>query len=151
MPRRPRPARPSGLLLALALAVALVAAACGGASDVDQETFQADLLERVNSPAAEADQPEPLPEDVAGCITERVYAEYDQGEVNRIYRAATPTELDEDVRDQLTLINQGCYEEFGPPVAEEGDGDTPTSTTEAGDGSPTTTEAPDDSTTTEAG
>ncbi|WCO65939.1 hypothetical protein PO878_15660 [Iamia majanohamensis] len=150
MPRRPRrPARPSGLLLALALAVALVAAACGGASDVDQETFQADLLERVNTPAAEAGQPEPLPEDVAGCITERVYDEYDQGEVNRIYRAATPTELDEDVRDQLTLINQDCYEELGPPVAEEGDGSAPT-TTEAGDGS-TTTEAPDDTTTTEAG
>lgn len=149
MPRRPRPARPSGLLLALALAVALVAAACGGASDVDQETFQADLLERVNSPAAEAGEPEPLPEDVAACITERVYAEYDQGEVNRIYRAATQTELDEDVRASLNAINKDCFEELGPPVAEEGDGDS-TTTTEAGDGS-TTTEAQGDSTTTEAG
>jgi hypothetical protein len=150
VPRRPRPARPSGLLLALALAVALVAAACGGASDIDQETFQADLLERVNTPAAEAGEPEPLPEDVAACITERVYAEYDQGEVNRIYRAATQTELDQDMRDQLTLINQDCYEEFGPAVPEEGDGSAPT-TTETGDGSSTTTEASGESTTTEAG
>ncbi len=149
MPRRPRPARPSGLLLALVIAVALVAAACGGAGDVDKETFQSDLLERVNTPAEEAGDDAPLPEDVAACITDKVFDEYGQSDINRIYRAATATELDADVKDRLTLINQECFEQFGPPVAEEADGGSTTTTEAAGES--TTTEATEDSTTTSEG
>ncbi len=109
MPRRPRPVCFPRLAPAIVLAVLLVIAACGGTSDVDQETFSSQLLERTNQ------DEEVVPEAVANCIAERVFGEFDQGEVNRIYRAATPTELDQSVRDSLTIINQECFEAQPPP------------------------------------
>lgn len=152
MPRHPRRPRPAPLVLALATALLLLgASACGGTDPVDQETFQADLMERTNP----EDGPEVVPEAVAACLTEKIYAEYDQAEVDRIYRAATQTELDEDVRDTLTRFNQECFEAEGPPVAEEegsptttGEGEGDGATTTEGDAT-STTAASDGATTSE--
>ncbi len=139
MPRRLPPVRPTRLLIAVVAAASLALAACGGAEDVDQATFSEELQERTN---AEQPEDEPIvPAAVADCLAEKVFAEFDQSEVNRIYRAATPTELEDDVRATLTTFNQECFQaELDATGGEDigGDDTTPTTTT-------------DDATTTEAG
>jgi hypothetical protein len=128
--------------------LALVLAGCGGDEDVTQDQFQEDLYTRVNGADADPDDEGAdtvMPEAVAACITEKVFAEWgdDQAEINRIYRAADEDELGNETRDTLSAFNQQCY------VAEGGAEAPDTTTTteaepeadDAGDGA-TTTEAP---------
>jgi hypothetical protein len=77
---------------------ALALGACGEDGDVSKAQFQADLEERTE-----------VPEDVAACLTDRIFADYDQAEVNRIYRAATEDELGNERRDELDTLNQECF------------------------------------------
>jgi hypothetical protein len=88
------------LVAALAVVVALAAGACASDDDVSQEKFQADLQERTE-----------IPDGVAACIADAVFADYDQAEINRIYRAATEDELGNDRRDELAAINERCFGE----------------------------------------
>ncbi len=108
MPRRLSPVRPARLAIAVLAVATLALAACGGADDVDQATFSRELQERTNE-GQPADEPI-VPAAVADCLAEKVFAEFDQGEVNRIYRAATQTELEDDVRAKLTTFNQECFQ-----------------------------------------
>jgi hypothetical protein len=87
----------------LALAVgALLVTGCGGSDDVDRGTFQEDLEERTTIPAP-----------VAECITDAVYDQFEQADVNDIYRAPTDDELrdqlGEDAFADLNDINQTCF------------------------------------------
>ena len=50
-----------------------------------------------------------MPESVATCLTDRIFEDYDQAEVNRIYRAATEDELGTERRDELDVLNQECF------------------------------------------
>ena len=103
MPRSLRPLARSAAPLALAVG-ALLGAACGGSSDVSKSTFEEDLQERTTIPA-----------EVAGCITDRVYDEFDQDDVNDIYQAPSDAELrdelGEDAYASLNDINQECFTE----------------------------------------
>ena len=127
MPRHPRRPLPPPPAPGRRPRRALGASACGGTDPVDQETFQSELLERTNP----EDGPV-VPEAVAACLTDKIFEEFDQEEVDRIYRAATQTELDEDVGAQLSDFNGECFEAEGPP---EGGTTTTVESTE-------TTEAP---------
>lgn len=127
MPRRPRPTRLTRLALAVAVVVALGAPACGGSDDVTQSTFATELQERTT-----------VPESVATCLTDKIYSEFDQGEIDRIYRAATPTELDDDVRATLTTFNQECIE--AEPEETTDDEDSTTTSEGESDSSTTTSE-----------
>jgi hypothetical protein len=87
----------------LALAVgALLVTGCGGSDDVDRSTFQADLEERTT-----------IPTPVAECITDAVYEQFDQADVNDIYVAPSDDELrdqlGEDAYADLNEINQTCF------------------------------------------
>lgn len=87
---------------------------CGGETDIDQATFQSELQERTQRP-----------EGVAQCLTERIYAEFDQGDVNRIYRAASEAEFTDDEREKLRVINEACLAKDATaptaPVTTEGE------------------------------
>jgi hypothetical protein len=98
----------------LALAVgALLATGCGGADDVSRDTFRSDLQERTT-----------IPEPVAECITDAVYDEFEQADVNDIYRAPNDAELrdaiGEDAFASLNDINQTCFTEQADAAAEGG-------------------------------
>lgn len=101
MPPALRPLARAAAPLVLAVG-ALLVAGCGGADDVDRSTFQDDLEERTTIPAP-----------VAECITDAVYDEFDQADVNDIYRAPTDDELrdelGEDAFSNLNEINQTCF------------------------------------------
>lgn len=161
MPRHPRRPRPASLVLAVATAILLLgASACGGTDEVTPEQFQAELLERTNP-----EEGDPIvPESVAACLTDKIFDEFDQEEVDRIYRAATQTELDEDVRATLNRFNGECFEAEAAAAGEgegegegsttttaaEGEGEADGSTTTGGDAT-TTTAASEDATTTSEG
>ncbi|QYG93870.1 hypothetical protein HC251_16490 [Iamia sp. SCSIO 61187] len=98
----PRLVSPRPLAAALAVVAALALGACGEDGDVSKAQFQADLVERTE-----------VPEDVAACLTDRIFEDYDQAEVNRIYRAATEDELGNERRDELDTLNQECFEAQG--------------------------------------
>jgi len=125
------------LVAALAVVVALAAGACASDDDVSRDTFEADLVKRTE-----------IPDDVAACMTEAIFAEYDQAEINRIYRAATEDELGNERRDELAVINERCFAEAG--TGEDASSDEG-STTTADEGSTTTVDegAEDETTTTE--
>lgn len=142
MPRRPFPVRPARLVIAAVAVATLALAACGGAEDVDQVTFSQELQERTNE-GQPVDEPI-VPAAVADCLATKVFDEFDQAEINRIYRAATQTELEEDVRAKLTTFNQECFQaELDAAGGGEDVG--------SGDGEPIPTTAADATTTTEAG
>ena len=94
----PRLASPRPLAAALAVVAALALGACSDDGDVTKAQFQADLQERTE-----------VPESVATCLTDRIFEDYDQAEVNRIYRAATEDELGTERRDELDVLNQECF------------------------------------------
>lgn len=73
---------------------------CGGETDIDRATFRAELQERTQRPEA-----------VVECLTERIYDEFEQGDVNRIYRAASEAEFTDTEREQLRVINEECLAE----------------------------------------
>jgi hypothetical protein len=129
-PRSPRSL--TRLFFAAATVVALGAAGCGGAEDVERSDFESDLRERTT-----------VPQSVSECLTERIYDEFDQGEVNRIYRAATETELDADTKETLAGFNRACFEAEAEAEAAPADaGGATTTDAPTDDGAPTTTEAP---------
>lgn len=129
-PRFPRSL--TRLLLVTATVVAVSAAGCGGAEDVARSDFESDLRERTT-----------VPQSVSECLTERIYDEFDQGEVNRIYRAATETELDADTKETLAGFNRECFE--AEAAATPTDPADPAAPSEpAGDGGATTAPPADD-------
>jgi hypothetical protein len=85
----------------------LIVAGCGGGGDISRDTFSSDLRERTT-----------VPEDVASCLTERIYDQFDQGEVNEIYRAASEDELEDDTRETLSDINEACFTEASDEAAD---------------------------------
>lgn len=99
------PARPSRPLARLAVsaaaatALALGAVGCGGNEDVDRADFQEKLIERTK-----------VPEAVGVCITDRVYDQFDQDEINHIVEAATVEEL-RGAEGELEVIDRECREE----------------------------------------
>lgn len=109
----------------MAGALVLVLVGCGGDEDITASTFQEDLLARVNPTDEDAD--EVMPEAVAECFTDKVFDEFDQAEINRIYHAADEDELGNETRDTLQAFNQQCYVEEGDAGSES------TTTTEAGE------------------
>jgi hypothetical protein len=113
----PRLLSPRPLAAVAAVVLALALGACGQDEDVTAERFQADLVERTD-----------ITEDAAACLTDAIFEEYDQAEVNRIYRAATEDELGNERRDELVAINDRCQLES---TSDEGDDDSDTTTTEA--------------------
>lgn len=157
--RRPHP------LLVVATVVGLLLSGCGGDEDVDEATFADHLYERTGADESI------VPREVADCITEKVFEEWadDQGEINRIYRAADEDELGNETRDRLNLFNQECFEGVGEGDAQPDDetkgetdeddgGETSTTTadsgSEQGEETPTTEgsgEDAGDETTTTAG
>ncbi len=146
MPRplsRP-PHRAAARALAAAVVLVLVLVGCGGDEDVSAEQFQEDLLERVNPSDDDAEQV--MPESVAACFTEKIYDEFDQQEINRIYHAADEDELGNATRDTLNQFNQECFTAYLESVQDGGGEDVPA------EGDTATTEAADDegSSTTEA-
>jgi hypothetical protein len=120
----PRVLSPRTLVAAAVVVLALAAGACSQDEDVTKERFQADLIERTTK-----DDEPTVSEDAAACITDAIFDEYDQAEVNRIYTAATEDELTNERRDELVVINQRCLEE-NPPESDDSDG-SDTTTTEA--------------------
>jgi hypothetical protein len=115
--------------------VALAAGACAPDDDVSKDTFRADLLER----SKDDDGKRTLTEDQAACLTDGIFEDYDQAEINRIYRAATEDELGSERRDELDKINKGCLPEADSPADEGSTDDSTTTTTDAGSEDETTT------------
>lgn len=102
------------LIVVFAVVALLTAGACSEDEDVTRDQFQADLEERAD-----------IDEDVAACVTTAIFEDYDQAEVNRIYRAATEDELGTERRDELTAVNQECFAAAG---IEPGTTESPTTT-----------------------
>lgn len=94
-----RSLRPATRLAVATVAVAALAlgiTGCGGNEDVDKADFQEKLIERTT-----------VPEGVAACITDRVYEQFDQDEINEIVFAATVEEL-QGAEDELQAIDEEC-------------------------------------------
>lgn len=112
-----RPSRPSLVAAALAAAALLASAACGGDDDISRDTFRSDLEERTT-----------IPEAVAECITDAVFEEYGQEDVNEIYRADDEEDLGEGRLATLNEINQRCWGEAGSDDGDPGEAEEPTTT-----------------------
>lgn len=116
---------PRPLAAVVAVVVALALGACSQDEDVSRDTFREHLIERTTT-----DDDEPtISEEAAACMTDAIFEDYDQPEINRIYRAATEDELGNERRDELIVINQRCLAEH--PLA-DADADTSTTTTTEG-------------------
>jgi hypothetical protein len=96
-------------LVVAAVVVALALGACAKDEDVTKADFKADLIERTK----DSDDEPVLSDDVATCLTDAIFDEYDQAEINRIYRAATEDELGNERRDELVAINERCFADAG--------------------------------------
>lgn len=117
-----RPTRPLARLAGAGLAaLALVGAGCAGEEDVTREDFEEKLVDRLDGA---------ITEDEAICLTDRVYEEFDQEQVNTIVWAATEDELSAGVQEKLRAINDECVGDASQPS---------TTTTEAQEGGSTTT------------
>ena len=126
--------------LALVLAGAVVLGGCASDEDIDQARFATDLQKRTD-----------ITDDQANCLTEKIYAEFDQGEVNRIYHAATEAEVGGDTLETLDGFNAECItgkatDTKGDPKSDEGSDDQG----DAGSASTTSTTATTSSTTDDA-
>jgi len=107
--------RLSPLLLVGALALA---AACSSTeTDVSRERFRDDFQARANAGLGK-DEPENVTDEVADCFTDAVFRDFEQPDINEIYRALDEDDLGEDRRDQLFEINQRCFTEAA--AADEG-------------------------------
>lgn len=102
----PRLLSPRPLVAGVAVLVALALGACGQDEDVTRDRFAEDLLERTTV----EDEPT-ISEEGIDCIADAVFDEYDQAEINRIYRAATEDELTTERRDELLEIIDRCQTE----------------------------------------
>ncbi|HEX7135874.1 MAG TPA: hypothetical protein VF228_25070 [Iamia sp.] len=121
----PRLLSPRPLAAVVAVVVALALGACSQDEDVTKETFQEDLIERTTT-----DDEPTISDEAAACITDAIFDDYDQAEVNRIYTAATEDELTNERRDELVVINERCLAEH-PLAGDDGDAGSDTTTTEA--------------------
>jgi len=81
---------------AAAASLALVLAACGS-DDVSESQFREDLVEEAS-----------LTEDQAACVTDKVYDEFDQGQINDIYTADTEEEAGDEEAARFTEIVTEC-------------------------------------------
>lgn len=77
-------------------AAGLVLAACGS-DDVSESKFRDELVERTALTEAQAE-----------CVTDKVYDEFDQGQINDIYTADTEEEAGEDEAARFTEIVSEC-------------------------------------------
>lgn len=124
---------PSAVALLVVGAVGL--GACASDEDIDQAKFAADLRSRTG-----------ITEEQADCLVEKIYGEFDQSEVNRIYHAATEAEVGGETLEVLDGFNAECIT-AAPADEGEDDGEAPATTGgDEGDGASTT----EGSTTTEA-
>ena len=112
----PRLLSPRPLAAVAVVVVALALGACSQDEDVSKEQFLEDFQERTEQS-----------EEVSSCITDAIFDDYDQPEINRIYRAATEDELGNERRDELVAINDRC----GLENPSDDEGDDTTTTTEA--------------------
>lgn len=105
------PARPPRSLArlvgtaAVAVALAVGAVGCGGDQDISRADFEEKLLERTEGQVSE---------EVAICITDRVFEEFDEGARRTIVYAATEDELTEGTLATLRTINDECTAERAP-------------------------------------
>lgn len=101
MPPALRPLVRAAAPLVLAVG-ALLVTGCGGSDDVSRSTFEDDLQKRTT-----------IPVPVAECITDAVFEEFEQSDVNDIYRAPSDAELRDELGDErfadLNDINQTCF------------------------------------------
>lgn len=81
--------------LALVVGLALSSVACGD-DDVKASKFESELRETAN-----------LTADQASCVSDKTFEEFDQGEVNEIYKAEEGADL-EDLDDRFTKILEDC-------------------------------------------
>ena len=139
---RVRPPRPLARLAGAALiALALVAAGCGGDEDVAKDTFAKDFRERTT-----------LPKTFSTCIADAVYDEFDQSEINKIYRAGSEDELTDATREALDEINQACMAETGEgPTTTTAEATPTTEGTATSEGASSVPAADDETTTTTGG
>ena len=81
-----------------AVVAALILAACGGdePAGVDRETFRAGIEERYDASPAEA-----------ACITDEVYADYDDAAIDRLHEEG-PTALSQALWDPYFYAVIGC-------------------------------------------
>lgn len=77
-------------------AAALFLAACGS-DDVSESQFRDELVDQAN-----------LTEDQAECVTDKVFDEFDQGQINDIYTADTEEEAGEEEAARFTEIVGEC-------------------------------------------
>lgn len=114
------PARPTRSLARLAVAglaaLALVGAGCAGDEDVAREDFEDRLYDRMDEQITEAQ---------ATCLTDRIYDEFDQDQINTIVWAATEDELSASTQETLRAINEECVGDASLPSS------TTTTTTES--------------------
>jgi hypothetical protein len=109
--------------IVIAVAVlALAAGACSQDKDVTEARFASDLRERARNTEDEAT----MTVEESKCFAGKVFDEYDQAEINRIYTAATEDELTNERRDELLVLAGECGIEPPAAPAEES-----TTTTEA--------------------
>lgn len=124
----PHPSRSTvrrGVILASLVALT---AACGGGQDVARDRFSSDLRARTT-----------IPQDVADCLTDAIYEEFDQTEINQIYRAATEDELEDSTRETLDGFNRTCFEaEIARQSSTTGEAPTEGRSTTTADASSTT-------------
>ena len=99
------------------MVLALALGACSQDDDVTKERFRADLIERTTT-----DDEPTISDDAASCITDAVFDDYDQHEINRIYTAATEDELGNERRDELVEINDRCLSEHPLDDTDSADG-----------------------------
>jgi hypothetical protein len=86
-----------GVVAPAALALGLVA--CGG-GDVSKDKFTSELEDKAQ-----------LTEAQATCVTDRLYDELDQDQINDIYEADTLEDADSEAFDVLTTATTECLTE----------------------------------------
>lgn len=83
-----------GFVASAALAIGL--SACGG-SDVSKDKFTSELQDKAS-----------LTEDQATCVTDKIYDELDQGEINDLYEADDESELSGDAGEVFSTAVTDC-------------------------------------------
>lgn len=80
------------------IAIALLAGvtACGS-SDVSKSKFKSELVDKSG-----------LTEAQATCVTDKIYEEFDQGEINDLYSADTEADLPDGLAEDFTAQITSC-------------------------------------------
>ncbi len=82
--------------LVLVVSLLLGASACGS-SDVKQDKFQSELVKKAN-----------LTEAQAKCVSDKVYDEFDQADINKLYEAEESKDLPAGTEQKFTKIITDC-------------------------------------------